>query len=140
MKNLISLKMTSNFLLVMNGLILLLHILIILKVVPYHFIWGGQINNTADLYRLEGMSIFIQCLFIFIIGLKAGYIFPGKLKRTANAGVWIIFIFMIINTFGNLASTSGLETLIMTPLTIVLALLTFRLAVEKEDHNNTISY
>jgi hypothetical protein len=86
------------------------------------------------------MSIFIQILFIFIIALKAGYILPGKLKRTATIGIWVIFVFMIMNTIGNLASSSGLETLIMTPLTILLAILTFRLAIEKEDTNTpTIS-
>jgi positive regulator of sigma E activity len=140
MKNVISVKMTSNLLLLINAFMLVLHILIISKIVPHDFIWGGQIKNERDLIRLESVAILIQLVFIFIIALKAGYIFPGKLKRTANAGVWIIFIFMIINTFGNLASTSGLETLIMTPLTIVLALLTFRLGVEKKDHNNTISH
>jgi hypothetical protein len=140
MKSLISVRMTSNLLLLINAFMLVLHILIISKIVPHDFIWGGQIKSDRDLLRLESMAIFIQLLFIFIIALKAGYIFPGKLKRTANAGVWIIFIFMIINTFGNLASTSGLETLIMTPLTIVLALLTLRLALDKEENNTTISH
>ncbi|ANX13903.1 hypothetical protein ABE41_017970 [Fictibacillus arsenicus] len=140
MKNFISLKMTSNLLLVINGFMLLLHILILLKIVPYDFIWGGQINNTADLYRLESISILIQCGFIFIISLRAGYIFPGKLKKTANVGVWIIFIFMILNTIVNITSSSGIESLVMTPLTIILAILTFRLALEKEGHNTTISH
>ncbi|SEF52802.1 hypothetical protein SAMN02799616_00368 [Paenibacillus sp. UNC499MF] len=45
--------------------------------------------------------------------------------------MWVLFAFMLLNTAGNLTSISGPEKLFMTPLTVVLALLSLRLAVEK---------
>jgi hypothetical protein len=43
--------------------------------------------------------------------------------------LWIIFAYLLLNTAGNLASSSSLEKLLFTPITIVAALLVLRLAV-----------
>ncbi|MEY9091889.1 hypothetical protein [Paenibacillus sp. RC84] len=93
------------------------------------FIWGGRINGESELVALENLSVVIQIVFIALIALKTGYLLPGRFKRTARIGMWLLFGFM--NTAGNLASISGPEKLFMTPLTVVLALLPLRLAVEK---------
>lgn len=133
MKKTISVQLTSNLLILINTLMLLVHIMIVLKILPYTFIWGGQIKNDSDLIKMESISILIQILFIFIIALKAGFILKGKFKKTASMGVWMIFAYMLLNTVGNLASRSGMETMIMTPITILLALLLFRLGIEKDE-------
>jgi hypothetical protein len=73
----------------------------------------------------------VQTLFISIIAVKAGYILKGKFKRTVKIGTWVMFGLMVLNTIGNLISSSGLETMVMTPITSLLALLVFRLAIEK---------
>ena len=107
--------------------------LILLNILPHDFVWGGRVKSEADLIILESISIVVQTLFISIIAIKAGYLFKGKFKRTVNVGIWVFFGIMVLNTIGNLASISGLETMVMTPLTIVLALLLYRLAIEKEN-------
>lgn len=108
-----------------------MHVLILLKIVPYDFVWGGRLKSESDLVIFESVSIVVQILFISIIAAKAGYFFKGKFKRTVNVGTWVIFGIMVLNTIGNLFSNSGLETIVMTPITILLALLVFRLAIEK---------
>jgi hypothetical protein len=45
--------------------------------------------------------------------------------------VWLIFVFLLLNTLGNLASGVSFENLIAAPVTIILALCAFRLAIEK---------
>ena len=52
-------------------------------------------------------------------------------KPAGNIGVWIIFIFLLLNTLGNLASDVSAENFIFAPVTIVLALCAFRLRIEK---------
>jgi hypothetical protein len=97
---------------------------------PYDFVWGGRLKSEADLIIFESISIVVQLLFITIVAVKAGYVFKGKFKKTVNVGTWVMFGLMVLNTIGNLASVSGLETMVMTPITCLLALLVFRLAIE----------
>ncbi|MED4071886.1 hypothetical protein [Priestia endophytica] len=131
MKNLISMKMASYIILAINTLALLMHGLILLNILPYDFVWGGRLKKQEDVILFEMVSILIQVVFISIVAVKAGYILKGKFKRTSNIGIWVIFGMMILNSLGNLASHSFLETVVMTPITILLALLVFRLAIEK---------
>lgn len=131
MKKLISIRLASNIIITINTVALLMHALILLKIIPYDFVWGGRLESESDLIIFESMSIVVQILFISIIAVKAGYIFKGKFKKTVKVGTWVMFGIMVLNTIGNLFSNSGLETIVMTPITILLALLVCRLAIEK---------
>jgi hypothetical protein len=59
------------------------------------------------------------------------YIQAGKLLGVVNVGVWLILVFLLLNMLGNLASGVSFENLIAAPITIILALCAFRLAIEK---------
>jgi hypothetical protein len=107
-----------------------MHILILLKIVPFDFVWGGRLKSETDLIIFESISIVVQILFISIVAVKAGYLFKGKFKKTVYVGTWVMFGLMVLNTIGNLVSISSLETMVMTPITCLLALLIFRLAIE----------
>ena len=131
MKKLLSIKLASTIIISINTMALIMHVLILLNVFPYDFVWGGRVKSESDLIIFESVSIVVQTLFISIIAIKAGYIFRGKFKRTVNVGTWVLFGIMVLNTIGNLLSNSGLETLVMTPVTALLALLVFRVAIEK---------
>ncbi|RJS67469.1 hypothetical protein [Priestia filamentosa] len=131
MKKFISTRMASYIILAINTLTLLMHVLILLNILPYDFVWGGRLKRQEDVILFEMVSILIQMIFISIVAVKAGYILKGQFKRTSNIGIWGIFGVMILNSIGNLASHSFLETVVMTPITFLLALLVFRLAIEK---------
>ena len=130
MKKLISIRLASNIIITLNTIALFMHVLILLKIVPYDFVWGGRLKSKTDLIIFESISIVVQILFISIVAVKAGYLFKGKFKKTVNVGTWVMFGLMVLNTIGNLVSISSLETMIMTPITCLLALLIFRLAIE----------
>jgi hypothetical protein len=131
MKQFIRKKLAGIVFITISTIALFMHVLILLNVLPHDFVWGGRLKSEENLILLESLSIIVQIIFISIIAVKAGYLFEGKFKRTANVGTWVIFAIMVLNTIGNLASNSALETMAMTPVTIVLALLAFRLAIEK---------
>jgi hypothetical protein len=133
MKRLISIKFASNTIITINTLALMMHVMILLKILPHHFVWGGRLKSEADLIVFEIISIVIQTLFILIIAVKAGYVLKGKFIRTVNVCIWALFWLMVLNTIGNLVSSSSLETILMTPLTTVLALLLFRLGLERSN-------
>ena len=131
MKKLISIRLASTIIITVNTLALFMHFLILLNILPHDFVWGGRLQNKEDIIIFESISIIVQLLFISIILIKAGYILIGKYKKTANFFTWILFGLMVLNTLGNLSSNSDLEKWLMTPLTIVLALMVYRLAIEK---------
>jgi hypothetical protein len=131
MKKFISIRWASNIIITIITMALFMHVLILLKILPHTFVWGGQIKRESDLMIFESISIFVQILFILVITIKAEYAFKGKFKRIVNVGTWVMFGLMVLNTLGNLASDSRLETMVMTPITTLLALLVFRLAIEK---------
>jgi predicted membrane-bound spermidine synthase len=130
MKKFISAKLAGNILLFSLGLLLVFHILVLLKIVPADIMWSGQ-ANSGNLIALEIIALVVTLFFGFIIAAKAGSINAGKFVGIVNILVWVIFIFLLLNTLGNLASGVSFENLIFAPITIVLALCAFRLAIEK---------
>jgi hypothetical protein len=132
MKKLISAKLAGNILLAAMGLLFIFHILVLLKVIPADIVWGGRIQGVpSNLFTLETVSLLVTLLFMLIIAAKIGYIQAGKLSGAVNIGVWLILAYLILNTLGNLASGVSFESLIAAPITIILALCAFRLAIEK---------
>ena len=132
MKNLISAKHAGQLLLAGLILLFLFHVLVTLKIIPSDNIWGGQVSGTdPSLLYFELIAFAITGIFIFIILAKLDYIKIKKFRTLLNVGVWIIFIYFVLNTIGNFASGVTSEALIFGPITIVLSILALRLAIEK---------
>jgi hypothetical protein len=132
MKKLISAKLAGTILLFSLGLLFIFHLLVLLKVIPADIVWGGQIKGVpANLMILESVALVATAFFILIVAAKTGYVQAGKLSGAINAGVWLVFAYLLLNTLGNLASGISSEKLIFAPITILLALCAFRLAIEK---------
>ncbi len=132
MKKLISAKLAGNILLILFGALILFHILVLFNLLPSGMVWGGQAgNSSASLRTLEIISLAITILFAVAVAAKVGYIKAEGFRGAINVFVWIIFAYLLLNIIGNLASSSSTEKLIFTPITVIAALLTLRLAVEK---------
>jgi len=128
-KKLISLKLAGNILLVAIAALLVFHILVLVNIVPASIVWGGQAQG--NIVVLELIALVVTLLFAAMIAAKTGYIRAGKLQLVVNIGMWLIVVFLILNTIGNLASGVHFENLIFAPITVILALLALRLAIEK---------
>jgi hypothetical protein len=132
MKKLISAKLAGNILLVALGLLFIFHILVLVGAIPPDIVWGGMIQGAqTNLITLETIALLVTLLFMLIVAAKTGYVQAGKLSGAVKVGVWLIFVFLLLNTLGNLASGVSFENLIAAPVTIILALCAFRLAIEK---------
>jgi len=130
MKKLIGAKLAGNILLFSLGLLLVFHSLVLLKIVPASSMWGGR-ATSANLIMLEIIAIAVTLFFGYMIAAKTGYVHAGKLAGVVNVLVWIIFVFLLLNTLGNLASGVSAENFIFAPITLILALCALRLAIEK---------
>ena len=131
MKKIIGAKLAGRILMISMVGLIVMHLLILFQVIPCQMVWGGQIEDTTSLLLFETVALVVTILFLITIGLKIGYIRTQGLKKVAHIGVWIMFIYFVLNIIGNLTSSSAIEIMIFTPITVVLSLLSLRLAVEK---------
>jgi hypothetical protein len=129
MRKFISVDTTGNVLLVLFGLLAVFHILILFNLLPSTIVWGGRAGSSSSSRALLIVSLIFNVLFAMIVAAKIGYIEVGGLSRVINIFLWIIFAYLLLNTAGNLASSSSLEKLLFTPITIVAALLVLRLTI-----------
>ncbi len=132
MKKFLSANLAGKILLGTFILMLVLHFLIFLQVVPSNIVWGGQINDDqSNLLQLEIVAITLTLVFLGIVATKMNLLKSGRSNKLVNIGVWIVFVYLILNTLGNFASGITAETLVFGPLTIVMAFCALRLALEK---------
>ena len=102
--------------------VILFHICIILKIIPYDIAWGGRLTNDAEMYVFETTSILIN-IFLSIILLMKGNIIEYKLSdKVINMILWIFFVIFVQNTIGNIFAKTTFEQLfsILTGLSAVL--------------------
>jgi len=131
MKNLISFKLAGTLTVTIIVLLIILHILILLDVVPSDIVWGGKAADKALLIKLEIFSLVTSFIFLGIVLLKVNQDKFSKYKKAINYAVIVICVYFGLNIVGNLTAEATTEKLIFTPVTIILTLLLFRLALEK---------
>jgi hypothetical protein len=102
--------------------VILFHICIILKIIPYNIAWGGRLTNDVEMYVFETTSILIN-IFLFIILLMKGNIIEYKFSdKVITIILWTFFVIFILNTIGNIFAKTTFEQLfsILTGLSAVL--------------------
>ena len=119
------------FLIAMFGLIFF-HLAVMAGLVPTEIIWGGRAAETGlSLMTLEAIALSIISVFILFVLAKRRNLRTGNNSGLINFGMWLIFALFALNTLGNLAALSSTETLLFTPVTIILALCGLRLALAR---------
>lgn len=116
---------TQNAIKIMLGLLTIvisLHLLIMIKIIPYKVAWGGRLQNDEQMYVFETISIIINLLLIFILLMKGRYIQFYIKEKIQNIMLWIFLILFILNTVGNLFAQTNIEKLFAI-LTLVFAFL-----------------
>jgi len=130
MRRLISVHTAARSVIIILSLIVIFHLLVLAGIIPYKIVWGGRLENTTDMIRFEVVSIGINLLMLAIVANKSGYLNWGKSKQWIRIGLWIMVVLFSINTLGNLVAINIWEKIIFTPLTLLLAFFSFRLAID----------
>ncbi|MBK0402216.1 hypothetical protein I5M27_04425 [Adhaeribacter sp. BT258] len=118
--------------LVINSLIILFHAAVLLGFVPFEYVWGGKLQTAEEMYVFESVSIAINLLLIGLVLLKGRLLAAPVPIKLINVLLWAFVAVFALNTLGNLAAETTLETLIATPLTFILAILCWRLALSED--------
>lgn len=115
-------------LLIILSLLLVLHICILLKFIPYNVVWGGRLKSDTEMYRFEIVSILINLFFLFSILVQSNFLTINFPKKIMTIILWIMTALFLFNTFGNAISKNKIEQKVFTPITFILAILSLILA------------
>jgi hypothetical protein len=115
--------------------VILFHICIIFKIIPYDIAWGGRLKNDAEMYVFEIISILIN-IFLSIVLLMKGDIVRFRFSdKVINVILWIFFVIFILNTIGNLFAQTFFEKFFAI-LTGFLAILIWNITMKKRTTNH----
>ncbi len=97
---------------ILLGLILaviLFHLAIIFKVIPYAIVWGGRLRTTTEMYVFETVSILINIFLAVILLMKDNRIRHRFKASVVNVILWIFFGIFVLNTIGNILAKTTFE-------------------------------
>jgi len=89
--------------------IILFHLCIITKIIPYNITWGGRLQNDTEMYVFETISILVNLFLCWILLMKVNlvkYRFPSQV---VNVILWIFFVIFVLNTIGNIFAKTFFE-------------------------------
>lgn len=115
--------------LILLSLMLILHFVIMLKIVPYKIVWGGRLKSDKEMYRFEILSIVLTVLFITVILAAANFAAIEIPKKIITYALWIMAGLFCLNTIGNTVSGNGIERRLFAPVSLLLAIFSFTLAL-----------
>lgn len=127
-------KSKSNPIKIMLGLltaVMLFHILVLFRIIPYEIVWAGKLNSVNDMYTFESMSILINSILITTLLLKGKYLKLQIPEKIINGILWFFVILFTLNTVGNLLAKTNFEKAVFAPLTFLSAILLFKIVREK---------
>ncbi len=99
---------------IMIGLVLsiiLFHLLIIIKIIPYDITWGGRLKNDNEMYLFESISIFINLLLCITLLIKGEFIKSTISIKIVDIVLWIFLVIFVLNTIGNVFAETMFEKL-----------------------------
>lgn len=122
-------KFSINAMLVILSMVIFFHVLVLIQIIPYSIVWAGKIDNIKEMQVFELVSIIINTLMIIVIAIKGNYIKWKVSLKLINALLWLFVVLFSFNTIGNLFAKSSFETVVFTPLTLIMAILCFRIVL-----------
>ena len=115
----------------LSGGLLIFHVLIIIKVVPYTITWGGRLSNDAEMYAFEATSMGILLFLILNLLIKGTFIPQIITIKIVNIFLWLFFVLFILNTLGNIVAITTLEKF-FTLVTLTYAVLLWIVLTKKK--------
>lgn len=134
MKNIVTERLAANGLVIIISLMMIFHLLILFGIIPFDIIWGGRISTPSQMRSFELLSIVINILMLAVAAIKAKLIRVNVRSSLINVSLWAMAVLFLLNTIGNITSLSAFEKWVFAPLTMILSLFCFRLALTGKKH------
>lgn len=89
--------------------VILFHMCIIFKIIPYHIAWGGRLTNDSEMYVFESISILINLFLLLVLLMKGDMIAFKFSDKALSIILWVFFAIFILNTIGNILAKTYFE-------------------------------
>lgn len=90
-------------------LVILFHICIILKIIPYSIAWGGRLTTDSEMYVFESITIAINLFLGWILLMNSGVVKYKFSPKILNIILWFFFVVFVLNTVGNIFAKTNFE-------------------------------
>lgn len=90
-------------------LVIIFHLCIILKIIPYDIAWGGRLTNDTEMYVFETFSILINVFLSWILLMKGNFVKFKFSITTIQIILWVFFGLFVLNTIGNIFAKTNFE-------------------------------
>ncbi len=90
-------------------LIIVFHICIITKLIPYDIAWGGRLHNDKEMYVFESVSILLNLLLSWVLLMKGNFVKYKFSPQVINIILWSFFAIFTLNTIGNIFAKTFFE-------------------------------
>ncbi len=104
-------KTSIKILLALLIAVILFHISVIAKVVPYDIAWGGRLQDDSEMYVFESISILIILFLGLVLLMKGDHVKFRFKNKTTNIILWIFLSIFLLNTVGNIFAKTNFEKL-----------------------------
>src|SRR5688572_28033046 len=129
MKKVLPLGVAVYGLVILLSATILFHFLVMAGIVPFTIVWGGNLATVTQFYTMEAISVAINAIMLVIILVYCNVVKLGIPRKAIIGAIWALALLFFLNTLGNLMAKNVLESHILTPLTSLLSILSFRIAV-----------
>ncbi|WP_417602739.1 hypothetical protein [Owenweeksia hongkongensis] len=89
--------------------IILFHLSILFKVVPYEITWGGRLTNDFEMYVFETVSVLVNLFLLTLLMIKGKYWNVFMPLRIVNILLWAFAALFALNTVGNVLAKTSFE-------------------------------
>lgn len=89
--------------------VIIFHMCIMVKIIPYSITWGGRLTNDNEMYVFESISILINALLCWLLLMKGKLIDYKISEKIVNVILWIFFGIFVLNTIGNIFAKTTFE-------------------------------
>ena len=102
-------KTSIKILLALLSAVILFHISVLAKVVPYDIAWGGRLQTDSEMYVFESFSIVIILFLGLVLLMKGDYLKFRFKNKTINVILWVFLFLFLLNTVGNIFAKTNFE-------------------------------
>jgi hypothetical protein len=131
MKKLIPWRLAVYGTLIIMSAFLVFHVLVMSGVIPFDIVWGGRLETREQMLEAETISVMINLFLVTAVAIRGGLLKLRINPQYLQIVMWLMVILFAINTVGNLFSNNNFEKAAFTPVTVVLAIFCWRLALEE---------
>ena len=113
---------------VILGLLTGLHLLVLSGVIPYEFIWEGNLKSVEEMRVLEITSLLIISSMLVTFIVKSRQLKRGKNSKGVNYMIWGIALSLFASMIGNLLAENIWEIVPGTTVTMYATYLSISIA------------